>query len=281
MTFSLELNEEQRQMQEWVHGFAESVVRPAAHEWDEREETPWPIIQQAAEVGIYSGQFLAHVTSDPTGLMLPVAIEELFWGGAGIGMAIMGTSLAVAALFGNGTPDQIAEWAPQCFGTPEQVQLGAFCVSEPDAGSDVSALKTRAVYDAAKDEGVLNGPKAWIRNGGHAAGAAGRARHVRVDEAVGGRDGGRHRARGLRVCAGVREAAQAVRPRDHPQPGDRVHARRHEDGDRLRAAAGLARVVDGAQPQAVRRGRGLDVQAEGGRGGRLGHRARDADHGEI
>ena len=137
VTFSLELNEEQRQMQEWVHGFAESVIRPAAHEWDEREETPWPIIQQAAEVGIYSGQFLAHITSDPAGLMLPVAIEELFWGDAGIGLAIMGTSLAVAAIFGNGTPEQIAEWGPQCFGTPEQVQLGAFCVSEPDAGSDV------------------------------------------------------------------------------------------------------------------------------------------------
>ena len=169
VTFSLELNDEQRQMQEWVHGFAETVVRPAAHEWDEREETPWPIIQQAAEIGIYSGQFLAHVTSDPAGLMLPVAIEELFWGDAGIGMAIMGTSLAVAAIFGNGTPEQIAEWGPQCFGTPEQVQLGAFCVSEPDAGSDVSALKTRAVYDEAKDEWVLNGQKTWITNGGIAA----------------------------------------------------------------------------------------------------------------
>src|SRR3990170_297729 len=169
VTFSLELNDEQRQMQEWVHGFAETVVRPAAHEWDEREETPWPIIQQAAEIGIYSGQFLAHVTSDPAGLMLPVAIEELFWGDAGIGMAILGTSLAVAALFGNGTPDQIAEWGPQCFGTVENVQLGAFCVSEPDAGSDVSALKTRAVYNQANDEWVLNGQKAWISNGGIAA----------------------------------------------------------------------------------------------------------------
>src|SRR3990170_8402934 len=91
VTFSLELNDEQRQMRDWVHGFAESVVRPAAHEWDEREETPWPIIRQAAEIGLYSPQFLGHITSDPTGLTLPVAIEELFWGDAGIGMAIMGT----------------------------------------------------------------------------------------------------------------------------------------------------------------------------------------------
>ena len=58
---------------------------------------------------------------------------------------------------------------PQCFGTPDDIQLGAYCVSEPDAGSDVSSLKTRAVYDEATDEWVLNGTKAWITNGGIAA----------------------------------------------------------------------------------------------------------------
>src|SRR5881397_3661503 len=112
--FSMELNEEQRQIQKWVHGFAENVVRPAAHEWDEREETPWPIIQEAAKVGLYGPQFLVHVSSDPAGLMLVLAMEELFWGDGGIGMAIFGTSLAVAALAGNGTPEQIGEWLPQC-----------------------------------------------------------------------------------------------------------------------------------------------------------------------
>ena len=165
-SFSLELNDDQVQLQKWIHDFARDVVRPAAHEWDEREETPWPIIQEAATVGIYGVQFMGHLTSDPTGLMLPIAIEELFWGDAGIGMAIFGSALALAAISGNGTPQQIAEWAPQCYGTPEKVQLGAFCVSEPDAGSDVGAMKTRAVYDAAKDEWVLNGKKTWISNGG-------------------------------------------------------------------------------------------------------------------
>ena len=58
------------------------------------------------------------------------------------------------------------EWVPQCYGTPEKIALGAFCVSEPDAGSDVSSLRTRAVYDEAKDEWTLNGTKAWITNGG-------------------------------------------------------------------------------------------------------------------
>jgi acyl-CoA dehydrogenase len=46
--------------------------------------------------------------------MLPIAIEELFWGDAGIGMAIVGTALAVAAILGNGTPQQLGEWLPQC-----------------------------------------------------------------------------------------------------------------------------------------------------------------------
>jgi acyl-CoA dehydrogenase len=165
-SFSMELNEEQTQLKNWVHEFAEKVVRPAAHEWDEREETPWPILQEAAKAGLYGAQLLAHTQSDPTGLMLPIAIEEMFWGDAGIGMALFGSSLAVAAIQGNGTTEQLIEWAPQCYGTADDVKLGAFCVSEPDAGSDVAAIKTRAVYDQAKDEWVLNGQKTWISNGG-------------------------------------------------------------------------------------------------------------------
>ena len=164
--FSMELNEDQVQIQKWVHGFAKDVVRPAAHEWDEREEMPWPIIQEAARIGLYSWEFLQASFADTSGLTLPVASEELFWGDAGIGLSIMGSTLPVAAIFANGTPQQIMEWVPQCFGTPDKVQLGAFAVTEPDAGSDVSSLKTRAVYDEAKDEWVINGTKTWITNGG-------------------------------------------------------------------------------------------------------------------
>jgi acyl-CoA dehydrogenase len=164
--FSLDLNEDQQQIQKWVHDFAENVVRPAAHEWDEREEFPWPVVEEAARNGLYSFDFMANAMGDPTGLTLPVALEELFWGDAGIGLAIFGSALAAAGIFGNGTPEQSLEWVPQCYGTPEDVKLGAFCVSEPDAGSDVSSLRTRAVYDEATDEWVLNGTKAWITNGG-------------------------------------------------------------------------------------------------------------------
>ncbi len=164
--FSLELNQDQQDIRDWVHGFAEGVVRPAAAEWDEREETPWPIIAEAQKIGLYGFEALAQFWSDESGLTLPIVNEELFWGDAGIGMAIMGTSLAVAAIFGQGTGDQIGEWIPQCFGTAEEPAVAAFCVSEPDAGSDVSSLRTRAVYDEAKDEWVLNGQKAWATNGG-------------------------------------------------------------------------------------------------------------------
>jgi alkylation response protein AidB-like acyl-CoA dehydrogenase len=164
--FSLNLNEDQQQIQKWLHEFAADVMRPAAHEWDEREEFPWPIVEEAAKNGLYSVDFLINALADPTGLTLPVAVEEIFWGDAGIGMAIMGSSLAAAGISGNGTPEQVMEWVPQCYGTPEKVALGAFCVSEPDAGSDVSSLRTKAVYDEANDEWVLNGTKAWITNGG-------------------------------------------------------------------------------------------------------------------
>src|SRR5690349_15180520 len=160
------LNEDQLQIQKWVHDFAEDVIRPAGHEWDEREEFPYPIVEQAAEIGLYGWEFMLNAMSDQNGLTLPVAIEELFWGDAGIGMAIMGSALAAAGISGNGTPEQVMEWVPQCYGDASKVQLGAFCVSEPDAGSDVSSLRTRAVYDEANDEWVLNGTKAWITNGG-------------------------------------------------------------------------------------------------------------------
>ncbi|NCV47516.1 MAG: acyl-CoA dehydrogenase, partial [Actinobacteria bacterium] len=164
--FSLSLNDDQQQLKDWIHEFAVDVIRPAAHEWDEREEFPWPIVQEAAKIGLYGLDFIMNAMGDASGLTLPVAIEEIFWGDAGIGMAIMGSGLAAAGISGNGTPEQVIEWVPQCYGTPDDVKIGAFCVSEPDAGSDVSSLRTRAVYDEAKDEWVLNGTKAWITNGG-------------------------------------------------------------------------------------------------------------------
>ncbi len=97
--FSAGLNEDQLQIQKWAHDFAAEVIRPAAHEWDEREETPWPIIEEAAKIGLYSFDFFAQaVMGDTSGLTLPVTLEEIFWGDAGIGLAIFGSALAAAGI---------------------------------------------------------------------------------------------------------------------------------------------------------------------------------------
>ncbi|MEV7872042.1 acyl-CoA dehydrogenase family protein [Streptomyces sp. NPDC088124] len=174
--FTLDLNDDQRQVRDWLHGFAADVIRPAAAEWDEREETPWPVIQEAAKLGIYSLDFYAQQFFDPTGLGIPLVMEELFWGDAGIALSIVGTGLAAVGVLANGTEEQAGTWIPQMYGDPDDLKLAAFCSSEPDAGSDVGAMRTRAVYDGAKDEWVLNGTKTWATNGGIA--------HVHVVVAV-------------------------------------------------------------------------------------------------
>src|SRR5215510_9995444 len=164
--FTLDLSDDVREMRDWVHEFARNVIRPAAAEWDEREETPWPVLEEASKIGLYSLDFFGGQWLEPTGLGTPVAFEEIFWGDAGIGLALTGSCLAAVAVSGSGTPEQIGQWVPQMFGSPGDIKLGAFCSSEPDAGSDVGAIRTRAVYSEATDEWVLNGTKAWATNGG-------------------------------------------------------------------------------------------------------------------
>ena len=123
--FSMELNQDQKDIRDWVHGFAADVIRPAAAEWDEREETPWPVIQEAAKIGLYGFEGIAQFWADPTGITFPIVNEEIFWGDAGIGMSLMGTTLAVAGIASSGTPQQLGEWVPQCFGTVDEPAVGA------------------------------------------------------------------------------------------------------------------------------------------------------------
>ncbi|WP_191271933.1 acyl-CoA dehydrogenase family protein, partial [Nocardiopsis terrae] len=125
--FSLELSEDVRDVRDWAHGFAADVIRPAGAEWDEREETPWPIIQEAAKIGLYSLDFFANQWLEPTGLGIPVAFEELYWGDPGIALSITGTGLAAVSVASNGTQEQLFEWVPQMFGTADDIKLGAFC----------------------------------------------------------------------------------------------------------------------------------------------------------
>src|SRR5256714_10522607 len=133
---SFELTDDQREIRDWVHDFAEREIRPVAQQYDENEECPWPVVKKAAEMGLYSLEFLGQSVSDPTGIMPALVAEELTWGCAGIALAIQGTGLPVAAIFNQGTPEQVATWIPACYGTPQEPALGAFCVTEPEAGSD-------------------------------------------------------------------------------------------------------------------------------------------------
>ena len=160
------LTEEQKELQKWAHEFAEKEIRPVAAHYDETEEFPWPVLQKAAEAGLYSVDIYLQAQQDPTGLTLPLLMEEVFWGCAGIGLAIFGTGLPLSALASVGTPEQLFEWAPKMFGTTEDPKIAAFGVTEPQAGSDVRSLRTKAVRDG--DEWVLNGTKVFITNGQYA-----------------------------------------------------------------------------------------------------------------
>ncbi|MGY1771856.1 acyl-CoA dehydrogenase family protein [Blastococcus sp. SYSU D00813] len=166
MPVSFDLTPDQTELQKWVHDFAADVVRPAAADYDEREAFPWPVLQEAAKIGLYSLDFFATQWFDESGLGIPITMEELFWGDAGIGLAIVGTTLAAASVRANGTDEQVGTWIPAMFGTEAEPKVAAFCSSEPDAGSDVGAMRTRAVYDEATGEWVLNGTKTWATNGG-------------------------------------------------------------------------------------------------------------------
>jgi len=166
MTFSLQPSDDVIEVRDWVHQFAAEFIRPAAAEWDEREQTPWPIIQEAAKIGLYSPELFGTQAAEPSGLGMLTVFEELFWGDAGIALSIMGTGLAAAALAGNGTPEQIGRWLPEMFGSAADPKVAAFCSSEPDAGSDVGSIRARARYDEATREWVLGGTKTWATNGG-------------------------------------------------------------------------------------------------------------------
>jgi len=160
------LSEEHVELQKWAREFAEKEIRPAAAEYDESEEFPWPVLKKAAEAGLYSVDIYLQSQQDSSGLTLPIVMEETFWGCAGIGLCIFGTGLPLSALAAIGTQDQLIEWAPKMFGTPEDPKVAAFAVTEPQAGSDVRNLRTRAVRKG--DEWILNGTKVFITNGQYA-----------------------------------------------------------------------------------------------------------------
>jgi alkylation response protein AidB-like acyl-CoA dehydrogenase len=162
MDFSL--NEEQQEYKDRCRAFARDVIRPAARKHDEEESIPWEVIKEARRQGFGTLEAIQRTASDGEGQMQVISAEEFHWGCAGIALAISGSGLAAAGIAASGTPEQIARWVPDCFGGADEVKLGAYAVTEPQAGSDVKSLKTTAKRDG--DEWVLNGTKVFITNGG-------------------------------------------------------------------------------------------------------------------
>jgi acyl-CoA dehydrogenase len=164
MSFNLDLTDEHLELRDVAHTFAQEVIRPVAAEYDRAQELPWPVLQEAAREGLYQWELYAQLSMDPTGLSLPILMEELFWGCAGIGLTIVLPALALAAIRQAATDEQLVHWAPQCFGTPDDVKLAALAVTEPSGGSDIRSIQTRARQDGS--DWVIDGHKVFIGNGG-------------------------------------------------------------------------------------------------------------------
>jgi alkylation response protein AidB-like acyl-CoA dehydrogenase len=160
------LTDEQLEFQRHCRQFAEEVIRPIADKYDREQSVPWEAIKAAREWGLHGTEFLMKMGSDPDGLFGVIYSEELHWGCAGIALAISASSLAAAGIAASGTPEQVGQWVPECFGEGDEIKMGAYAVTEAGAGSDVKSLRTTAKLDEATDEWVLNGTKVFISNGG-------------------------------------------------------------------------------------------------------------------
>jgi acyl-CoA dehydrogenase len=158
------LTDDQREFRALCRQFATEVIRPVAAKHDVEESTPWEVIKAAREWGLDGIDHLQRLANDPDGQFSVIYAEELHWGCAGIALAITGSTLAAAGLASSGTPEQIARWVPECLGSGDEIKLGAYAVTEPQAGSDVKSLRTTAKLEG--DEWVLNGTKVFITNGG-------------------------------------------------------------------------------------------------------------------
>ncbi|MDQ3608652.1 MAG: acyl-CoA dehydrogenase family protein [Actinomycetota bacterium] len=158
------LTDEQKSLRELAHDFAEKEIRSVAWEFDKDGTWPQGIIDKAHEVGLMN----THVPEEYGGAGLGyldgcVIEEELSWGCSGIQTSLGANGLAAAPV-GIGASEEVKR---EYFGELiESPRLAAFCLTEPDAGSDVSGMRTRAVKNG--DRYVLNGSKCFITNGGYA-----------------------------------------------------------------------------------------------------------------
>jgi alkylation response protein AidB-like acyl-CoA dehydrogenase len=169
MPLDFSLTEEQEQIRQLAHEFAEREIRPVAAHYDETEEFPREVVAKAQRLGLtpaafipeeYGGQGLDFITD-------LILTEELHWGCAGIAVSIQSPGLAIAGILAMGSEEQKRQWLPQ-FCDTDRVVLGGLGLTEPDSGSDALAMKATA--RRATVEGVpgyvLNGTKQFCTNGG-------------------------------------------------------------------------------------------------------------------
>jgi acyl-CoA dehydrogenase len=158
------LTDEQQEFQQYVRRFATEVIRPAAAKYDREQAVPYDVIKEARKWNLHGLELLQSMATDDGGLKGVIYAEEMHYGCAGIALAISASSLAAAGIAASGTPEQIGQWVPECYGVGDEIKFGAYAVTEAGAGSDVKSLRTTAKRDG--DEWVLNGTKVFISNGG-------------------------------------------------------------------------------------------------------------------
>jgi alkylation response protein AidB-like acyl-CoA dehydrogenase len=158
------LSDETLEWKDYCRKFAREVIRPAAPKHDRDESVPYEVIKEAYNWKLTGLDWIMSLQQDPEGLKGVIYAEELHWGCAGIALAISASSLCAAGIASSGTPEQIGRWIPEVVGTADEPKLGAYAVTEPQAGSDVKSLRTTAKRDG--DDWILNGTKTFISNGG-------------------------------------------------------------------------------------------------------------------
>jgi len=158
------LTDEQKSLREMAHDFAEKEIRPVAWEYDKNETWPQEIIEKAWELGLLNSHLPPEYGGPGLSFFDGTLIEEeIAWGCSGIGTSLSCNGLAVAPVVIGASDELKKEYLGRLAEGP---LLASFCLTEPDAGSDVSGMKTTAVRKG--DKWVINGSKSFITNGEYA-----------------------------------------------------------------------------------------------------------------
>jgi len=161
----LTLTDEQKDLREMAHNFAEKEIRKVAWEYDRDATWPQDIVEKAWEVGLMNAELPEEYGGPGLDMLSGCLIEEeMGWGCSGIGTSLMANGLAATPVVLGGSDDVKKKYLGML---TEEPKLASFCLTEPDAGSDVGGMKTRAVKQG--DKYVISGSKCFITNGSHAS----------------------------------------------------------------------------------------------------------------